>query len=128
VKRDLQMKDVVILIHGYNTRDPQRTVGKLSEPFRRGGLEVHEFNYGFTSLFQVRIRNFALAKKLGRVVKKYQGEGRRVVIVGHSNGCTIIHLAHKLFRMRADCVIAINPALSRKTHPPLLRCAYLCIS
>ena len=109
-------KTVIILIHGYNVKLAENTVGKLLDCFRKD-FGVYSFDYGYTNLLQIRLRNRSLAKKLARLIKEFQRQGRNVIVVGHSNGCTIAHLAHNHYGAVVSGVIAINPALKRDIHP-----------
>jgi len=110
-------KPVVILIHGFNVTDPDNSVGKLTKHFQEGGFFVRNFNYGYASLRKVRLRNGTLAKKLARIVKEYKADGRKVAVVGHSNGCTIMRIAANRWSMPADVATCLNPALKRDEHP-----------
>lgn len=112
----MQDKPIVILVHGFNVKDPKLTVGKLTAPFIDAGFDVYPFNYGYTNLHTVTLRNIPLAKKLARIIRENY-KGRRVILVGHSNGCTIIKLASDKYGLKANTAIFINPALKRDENP-----------
>ena len=108
-----------ILVHGYNVTNPMSTVGKLREPFEQLGYAVETFTYGYVPhTWQITKRNPSLAKKLAARVRYHRSLGRRVDVVGHSNGCTIMHLAaRELGAGMINTAVAINPALERDLHP-----------
>jgi len=96
----------VILVHGFNVRDGGAgSIGKLSPFFERAGFEVVVFNYGWRGLLGVRFGNKGVAKKLTSLVR--MGD----VVVGHSNGACVAHLAATLFAAPFGPCVYINPAL-----------------
>jgi pimeloyl-ACP methyl ester carboxylesterase len=114
------MTRAVILIHGYNVVNPQRTVGQLRQPFERLGYVVETFTYGYVPhTWQITKRNPSLAKQLAERVRYHRSLGREVDLVGHSNGCTIAHLAGRDHLTHGDVRVftAINPALEIDLHP-----------
>lgn len=95
----------VILVHGFNVRDGGRgSIGKLAPYFTSAGFEVLRFDYGWRGLLGVRFGNEGVAKKLIAITQP--GD----VIVGHSNGCCVAHLAAHTGARFGPCVY-INPAL-----------------
>lgn len=82
----------VILVHGFNVSDGGAgTTDRFRAHYEREGFEVIEFDTHWQrgilrDLFSVRFDNVKRAQKLARLV--HPGD----VLVGHSNGCTIIHL------------------------------------
>lgn len=99
-----------ILIHGFNVKNPNETVGKL----RRYLKDTMMFNYGWFGLISVLLCNRREAKKLKSVLinKKLSN------IYAHSNGCAIAVDAAKRGGP-IDTLICINPALKRKTKFPI---------
>lgn len=105
------MKTHVISIHGFNVVDAGRkTVAHVLPFFYKRGCSTEIFDYGFLNLLNPRWRNQKIANKLSERVRELNNIGYKVVIVAHSNGCTITHLT-------SDCTIDnavyINPALDR---------------
>ena len=101
----------VISVHGFNIYDAgKNTVAKILPYFEQQGCTTEVFNYGYFNLFNPRWRNQKIADKLSKRVRELNEQNIDVVIVAHSNGCTITHETH-------DCVINnavyINPALDR---------------
>lgn len=113
------MKTKVFLLHGFNIKDGGKaTVLKLVPYFEERGAEVVDFAYGYFNIFMPRWRNPEVAQKLAAETLKAKLAGYRVVLVGHSNGCTIIHMAGEKFGAKADKVVYINPALNRAVSFP----------
>lgn len=111
------MKKLVILVHGFNITKWERTVGKLSQPFKDRGFKVVPFRYGHTNIYQVMLRNPSLARKLSEEAKEAKARGYRVYVVGHSNGVAILRLANIAYKAPIDVAVCINPALSRGLNP-----------
>lgn len=98
-----------ILAHGFNVRNSGATTTDRLRPFlEEAGFDVLEFDYGWFGLFGVRFYDDNLAKALAGMTPK------DAVFIGHSNGCTIGHLAaHQ--RARFAAMVYINPALDSKS-------------
>lgn len=112
------MKDLVILLHGFNVFDGgKKTVGRLAPFFDAEKFEVRELNYGYFGFLSTRFLNDNVARKLASLVVTANIEGRRVHLVGHSNGCTIIWLMSQISgwdRIPYACSTTfLNPALER---------------
>lgn len=111
-------KTVVILVHGYNVTNPERTVGKFRGPMEETGAVVEGFTYGFVPFtWQITRRNPMLAKKLGDRVKHWLDKGFSVNLVAHSNGATICYLAGRHHGATFDKVMYIHPALRKDANP-----------
>lgn len=111
-------RPVVVLVHGWNVSNPELTVGRLRDAFEARGYIVEHLLYGYLPFtWQVTRRNPKIAAKLAGRVKRWQDNGHAVDVVGHSNGCTIIHLACQWNGLRPRTVEAINPALRDTLHP-----------
>lgn len=96
----------VHIIHGIHVTEPAQSVGRLRFYFELLGYPVVVHDYGHIFAFQARCKNKDISKKIGKSVKP--GD----IVVGHSNGCAIIH------RMAKDGVqfrgaVLINAALDR---------------
>ena len=50
---------IVLLVHGFNVEDPERTIGGLGKHLRDRGHEVHKFCYGHAGFMDVRFANEA---------------------------------------------------------------------
>lgn len=112
------MNKVVILVHGYNVQDAQETTGMLRESFEHHGYTVEELNYGYLPFtWQITRFNKSVAKRLADRVTRWQAKGYMVDVVGHSNGCTIGHIATRDFGMVVNTFVAINPALKADLNP-----------
>lgn len=113
------MKTKVFLLHGFNVKDGgKNTILKLAPFFEERGAEVVDFAYGHFNLFMPRLRNPKVAQDLAVACNQAKLDGYNVVLVGHSNGCTIIHIAGEKFGAVADKVVYINPALDRGVEFP----------
>lgn len=96
-----------ILVHGFNVRDGGRkTTGTLRPYLKAAGYDVREFRYGWLGLLSVRLFNQRFAELLADMVNPDD------VLIGHSNGCCLLHLAAQK-RARFAKAVYINPALDR---------------
>ena len=113
------MQPIVLLIHGYNVFNPEKTVGKLRTFFETRGCPTIMIDYGHTGLIETRFKNPKIAKKIAGIINaiKQSEPNRRIILVGHSNGCAIIHIATNDFKAAADEVVYINPALEKHLSP-----------
>jgi alpha-beta hydrolase superfamily lysophospholipase len=114
---------IVVLVHGFNVDDPERTVGGLATDLRYRGHEVHKFCYGHAGLLDVRVANPNLAHALLSQLRSIKRlTGKEIIPVGHSNGCALIHKAAELQQDAAEFLftrcIYISPALDRKAELP----------
>lgn len=110
---------LVILIHGFNVRDSGLgSIQKLAPYFREWpGTTVRAFNYGWKFLLGVRKWNDDLAEDLAQQIHQSYDQGyKRIIVVGHSNGCAIAHLASFHLHLPVEYVY-INPALERELVP-----------
>ena len=111
------MKVLTIFIHGFNISDKGiGTVGKLRSFFAPYGPYVM-LSYGWFGLLGTRYKNDKIAKRLNETVVNAKKGGYSVIVVGHSNGCAIIHRASHLYDTPIDKVVYINPALIRYNTP-----------
>ena len=109
------MKPLILLVHGINTTLSIETVGKLRTFFECRGCPVVAVNYSYTGVMAARSKNPKVAKDLAKIIRKTKAAepGRPVIVIGHSNGCAIIHIASTNFRAEIDTAIYINPALKK---------------
>ena len=111
-------KIIAILVHGYNVGDGGvGTVGKLRPFFATKGIPYIMLRYGDFSLLDVRRKNDKVSKQLAEACKNAKKAGYKVVVVGHSNGCAIIHGASTKFNAEIDSAVYINPALKKELAP-----------
>lgn len=112
------MKPIVFLLHGFNIFDGGKsTMGKLVPFLETDGFETHEMTYGYFGLLSTRFLNDNVARDLAARVLRSQllWPNRSIVVMGHSNGCTIIHLAAKLYGMEVEKAVFLMPALVHTT-------------
>lgn len=110
---------IVILIHGYNVVNLEKTVGILRPYFEAQGYVVENLSYGFVPfVWQLEKKNPKVAKRLSSRIAYWQNEGaEEIVLVGHSNGCAIAYQTDNYYYNKIKTMIAVNPALDRKEHP-----------
>lgn len=109
---------LVILIHGYNVWDGGRaTVGKLRPFFAEHSVPYIMLDYDHFGLIDVRFKNKGVAKRLSVACTNARAAGFEVVVVGHSNGCAIMHQAAHEFDAKIDKAVYINPALDADAEP-----------
>ena len=116
-------KPLAILVHGFNVWDGGRaTVGKLRPFLSAENVPYIMINYGHVRLLGTRLKNNKIARRVAEAVCTAVDAGHRPVVVGHSNGCAIIHLAMNLidsvYSRSSVCaglvgVVYINPALKK---------------
>lgn len=115
-----------LLVHGFNVRDKGAgTVGRLRPVLERMGYSAQRFPYGWTHLPGVLLWNDNAASLLASWIV----ENCVDLVVGHSNGCALIHQATHLIdeqtvitpKVRA---IYIAPALYRDA--PKAQCVTRC--
>ena len=108
---------IVILIHGYNVWDGGRaTVGRLAPFFNARGIAHFAVNYGHFGLLETRFKNIRVAKRVALACRA--AVDQTVIVVGHSNGCAIAHLAASEFGAPIDKAVYINPALEKDMPLP----------
>jgi pimeloyl-ACP methyl ester carboxylesterase len=100
-----QIRQEVILTHGFNVRDEGvKTTDQLRPYFEQAGYYVYEADYNWTGLLGVRLCNAKLARMMAGMVAE------NTIFVGHSNGCAIGWMA-SLCGAPFEQMILINPAL-----------------
>lgn len=113
---------IVVLVHGFNVDDPERTVGGVATHLAAMEYDVHSFCYGHAGFIDVRFANENIAHALlsqMRSIHRYHPD-KEIVPVGHSNGCYLIQLAASLQRgvpVFKRCIY-ISPALGNKAELP----------
>ena len=114
------MRHIAILIHGFNVWDGGiATVGKLRPFFADLGVPYVMVNYGHFGLLETRLKNRKIALQVAEAVRNARAGGLSPIVVGHSNGCAIAHLAALEFDAAIDKAVYINPALDEKTPIPV---------
>lgn len=112
------MKYIALLIHGINVHDPGKSVGKLRTFFEAGGIPSIMVDYIHTGWLGARRKNKILAKRVADITKAIKkNNGVKIVVISHSNGCAIAHLATKNYGAPINYLIYINPALKRSLAP-----------
>lgn len=113
------MNTHVIFLHGFNIRDAgAETVAKLIPFFANAGCSTEILAYGHFNLFMPRWKNQDVAKTLHRLVTSLKLRDYRVIVVGHSNGCTITHIAGEQLQTPIDKAVYIGAALDRGVKFP----------
>jgi pimeloyl-ACP methyl ester carboxylesterase len=107
------MKPQVLLIHGFNVSDKGvGSVGELRGYLASEGFPYHILKYGLFRLWKTRTQNDNVAEQVAAFVKNAKAP---VILIGHSNGCTISHLAVKYYGAEPLHCVFINPALAVDT-------------
>ena len=108
-----------IFVHGFNSQDGGNDprIVNLRNQFASRDKVLVPFHYGKLSIFAVRVANLNLACALATFVTAIANEP--VTLVGHSNGCALIHRALQLLPLGiVQRVVYLSPALDRNTEPP----------
>lgn len=112
------MSKLCLLVHGFNVKDGGKgTIGRLLPFFTARGWDTVLFKMGFINLVEIYTENNKYAKRLAESAVNAKRLGQRVVAVGHSNGCAVIHLAVTKYAAPIDSVTYINPALDNTLKP-----------
>jgi pimeloyl-ACP methyl ester carboxylesterase len=123
----VMIETVVILIHGYNVKNPQDTVAHFRSHFESLDCLVESLNYGYVKLPLTLItRNPKTAARLDARCRYWKAKGKRVIVVGHSNGCAIAYLSAEKHKSPIDVALYVNPALTKDKLPcPGARSTYI---
>ncbi len=114
----MKKKYLALLIHGFNVWDGGRqTVGKLRPFFADINMPYIMLNYGHFGLLDTRFKNDKIAKRVVRACSSANLAGYKVIAVGHSNGCAIIHRATTKYLAAIEQAVYINPALKKDLVP-----------
>jgi pimeloyl-ACP methyl ester carboxylesterase len=81
------------------------------------------FKYGFFGLFLTRFFNEEVAEKLAKLINVKSKLYEKVIVLGHSNGCAIAHLASYICEGEVAKFVYINPALKKELIPSINKVA-----
>lgn len=85
--------DLAILVHGlFTSQLDVSPLDALVERLEEKNFEVHHFKYGFLTINQA-FRNRTIADRLVSLVNSTLDRYDRILLISHSNGCSITHLA-----------------------------------
>ena len=98
----------VIVVHGIHTNDTEGWMDYMVSRFTKEGYESFKWTYGYAYALLARFQNPSRARKLAAIIQ--HGD----VIVGHSNGCTLAYMAHRLGAPMQGAIL-LNPALDTAT-------------
>lgn len=108
----------IILVHGFNVRDPEKSVGRLRQMLEFAGFRVDLFQYGWTELFGARFETDNFADTLLSALNMLQDD-EIIIPIGHSNGCNLVNQAamrmERYKRLLFTHAVYLNPALDRDT-------------
>jgi len=110
---------IYVFVHGFNSTDGGNDprIVSLRNQFASRDKVLVPFHYGKLSIFGVRAANLNLACALATFVTAVANEP--VTLIGHSNGCALIHRALQLLPLGiVQRVVYLSPALDRNTSPP----------
>lgn len=111
------MKTDVILVHGIRVSDGgEGSIGLLAPHFTAHGCVVHTFDYGRFGIFAPRWQNKGAAKELADFAASIETD--RLIIVAHSNGAAVTHLAGQYYGLKAFKVVYIAAALDNDVEFP----------
>ncbi len=111
-------RTLVIMIHGFNVTDGgASTILKLKPYYRKRGAHVISLRYGWFGLLQARFCNEEVSEDLAKLIDGNAKHYSKIIVVGHSNGCAIAHLASFKCKAIIHRLVYINPALKRYYVP-----------
>lgn len=109
---------LVILIHGFNVTDGGAgTVRRLKPFYQMRGANVTSLRYGWFGLLRARFCNEEVSENLARLITRSAKTYSQIIVVGHSNGCAIAHLASFKCSEQIHRFVYINPALKLDYAP-----------
>jgi len=98
----------VYLLHGFNVRKPENTVGNCAPAIYEMGHTPQIINYGHVGLINLRPINETVARLLGSIIKP--GDA----LITHSNGAAIAYQAAREFGLQGlSALMMLNPALDQ---------------
>lgn len=87
-------KKLAILVHGLGTSYTDRSVlDDLIPNLSSLGFDVVQFRYGFLSVIGAIFSNHRIAKRLHSVIQSSVDFYDHILVIGHSNGCTLMDIA-----------------------------------
>ena len=102
------------LVHGFNVSDGGMSSVRTMIPFlEETDITPITVNYGYFGLLKVKFKNDNIARQLCAAVQAAYCWYDEVYVIGHSNGCAIMHMAAQLEGFRSDGFVYINPALKK---------------
>lgn len=113
-------RKAAFLVHGFNVSDGGLSSVRTMIPFlEEAGVTAMTVNYGYFGLLKVKFKNDNIARELCAAVQAAYCWYDEVYLIGHSNGCAIMHMAAQLPGFRSDGFVYINPALEKtaERHP-----------
>ena len=113
------MNPKIILIHGIHSKEGNHNMSALL-PYIKNAMpnaDVELFEYGFMGFWRARWDNKKVAERLANLTKAFKDIGQKVIWITHSNGGAIAYLATKVYNIKPDMVVQINPALDRWKTP-----------
>lgn len=115
-----QVTKVFVLVHGFNVKDPEKSIGKVGVVLEAQGYLVERFDYGDAGLIDVRFANenlaYALLSTIRSIKRSYGHVAVDVIPIGHSNGCALI--------ARAGTIAATSP-IALSTGAVFKQCIYI---
>lgn len=109
----------VIFLHGFNVPDEGKSgIAQLMPYFAAHGCQTEMLPYGRFGLLDTRFGNPVVAQQLAARIVELTALGHRCIVVAHSNGCTITHLAGDLYGAPIEKVVYLNAALNRGIRFP----------
>lgn len=98
------VKPRVLVVHGIHTNDDAGWMDYMVRRFIDAGFRAEKWTYGYAYALLTRFQNPGRARKLKALVRP--GD----ILLGHSNGCTLIWMAGQLKAPIGGAVL-LNPAL-----------------
>jgi len=112
------MKTIALNVHGFNVWDKGRgTINRLQPFFTSKGVNTITFRTGVMGVIKVYNDNLKHAERLAKAAFNAKLLDQQVLACGHSNGCSIIHLATTKFNAPIEKIAYINPALDSDAAP-----------
>jgi len=115
------MRTTLITLHGAFVDHEGKRSTDMFHPYAKAlGIEnIIDIDYGYTNSLLSKWRNPSVVKRLLRLIEGYESTTDEFIILGHSNGCAIMHQASfELNKIRKPIkYIYINPALDNHLSP-----------
>lgn len=112
----MQNKIAVIFVHGLMTKKNNNSLARMENYFPRLIFDTFQFNYRWLFILGAIRKNDDLAVRLAKMINEKNKEYRKVVVIGHSNGCALINMASEKVD-NIDIAVYLHGAAPRDEYP-----------
>lgn len=110
---------LAIIVHGlFTSHTDSSPLEKLTPLLEDLGFEVYHYRYGFTDIVKA-LENAKVAEGLASLIHSNLPRYSKILVIGHSNGCSISHIALEMvgFTKVVDAVF-LSPSVRAAARIP----------